>query len=406
MSEQSVWMAPGALPVLQSVIRHAWDQSPFQRARMALAGVSADVALTGPESLRALPVIRKEQLGPLQAEESPFGGLLGEPVSDLARIFLSPGDLYDPQGARADYWRFGAALEAAGFVRGDLVLNCASYHLSPLGFVFDAAARSLGCVVIPAGVGQQDLQVKVLADTQATAYTGLPSYLLALLERAAASGTRLALQKALVTAEPLPPSLRARLASFGVKVFQGYGTADLGLVAYECPEVQGMHLDEGVVVEVCDPEGRPVATGEVGEVVVTLLSRTYPLLRFGTGDLSAMMPGECPCGRPAMRIRGWLGRANDVVKVRGVFVYPRQLEEAMARFVPQVAQWQAVVDRDGQHRDRLTLLVEPEPGQTADPAAIAAAVKATTRLTAAVSVAAPGALETGAARLKDRRKWD
>lgn len=406
MSEESVWMAPGALPGLQAVIRDAQNQSPFQRARLASAGVTVDAAITGPESLRTLPVMRKEDLGPLQAKDRPFGGLLGEPVSDLARIFLSPGDLYDPQGTHADYWRYGPALTAAGFVRGELVFNCASYHLSPLGFVFDAAARSLGCVVIPAGVGQQDLQVKVLADTRATAYTGLPSYLLALLERAAASGTQLALQRALVTAEPLPPSLRARIASFGVKVLQGYGTADLGLVAFECPEIQGMHLDEGVVVEVCDPDGRPVPIGEVGEVVVTLLSRTYPLLRFGTGDLSAMLPGDCPCGRPAMRIRGWLGRANDVVKVRGVFVYPRQLEEAMARFGSQVAHWQAVVDRDEHHRDRLTLLVEPAPGQPMDTMAIAGAVKAITRLTVAVAVALPGAIGAGAARLDDQRKWD
>lgn len=400
----SVWVPPGAEARLRQVVRHAWVHSPAWRARLAAAGMEPD-RVAGPADLAALPVLRKDDLGDLQAQGRPFGGLLGEPVARLARIFVSPGDVYDPQGTRADYWRFGRALAAAGFAAGDVVMNCASYHLSPLGFILDEAARSLGCVVIPAGVGQQDLQVRVLEHTGAVGYLGLPSYLLALLEKAQAEGRRLALRKAFVTAEPLPPSLRDRLAGYGVDVFQGYGTADLGLVAYECPVRQGMHLDDGVVVEICDPDGRPVPPGEVGEVVVTLLDETYPLLRFGTGDLSALVPEPCPCGRVAPRIRGWLGRAGEAVKVRGVFVYPRQIEEALARWGGQVARWRAVVDRDQRHRDRLVVEVEPTPGAQVDPAAVAEAVKAVTRVTPEVALVPPGTLPAGAKKLEDVRRW-
>lgn len=399
-------MSGAADAPLQALVRHAWAHSPVQRARLEQAGLHPD-QVRHLADLRPLPVLRKEDLGALQARGRPFGGLLGEAPGALARIFLSPGDIYDPQGARPDYWRFGTALAAAGFGPGQVVMNCFSYHLSPAGFMFDAAARALGCVVIPGGVGQQELQVRVLAETGATGYMGLPSYLLALLEKAAAAGQPLQLQRAFVTAEPLPPSLRQKLTGYGVDVYQGYGTADLGLVAYECPARQGMHLEEtGVRVELCDPDGLPVAAGEVGELVVTLLDPTYPLLRFGTGDLSALVPEPCPCGRAAPRIRGWLGRANDVVKVRGLFVYPRQLEQALAPFAGQVARWQAVVDRDDQHRDRLTLLLEPAPGAAPDLAGVAAAVKAATRVTAAVAAIGPGAIPPGARLLDDRRTWD
>ncbi|HYF96243.1 MAG TPA: AMP-binding protein [Symbiobacteriaceae bacterium] len=390
-SVQSVWLAPGAEPRLAALVAHAWAHSPVQRARLEAAGVDPG-RLSGPGALVSLPVMRKEQLGPLQEAGRPFGDLLGEPLAQLARIFLSPGNIYDPQGPGEDYWRFSTALRAAGFGSGDIVLNCFNYHLSPAGFIFDGAARALGCTVIPAGVGQQEMQLQVLGDTRAQAFVGLPSYLLALLER----GRDLALKKAFVSAEPLPPSLRTRLQAFGVDVYQGYGTADLGLVAYECSAKAGMHLDDGVMVEICDPAGRPVPEGEVGEVVVTLLSKTYPLIRFGTGDLSALLPGPCACGRPAPRMRGWLGRATDVIKVRGMFLYPRQLEDALAPFG---AAWQARVGRDGTHRDRLIIRVEPGPA----PEAVAAAVKAATRLAAEVEV---GPLTPGEPRIKDGRKWE
>ncbi len=404
MSTPSVFLPPDGLSRFQAVVTHAWEHSPAQRARLEEAGINpADVA--GPESLHRLPVMRKEALGGLQAADHPFGGLLGEEMGRLARIFLSPGEIYDPQGDRPDYWRFREALIAAGFGAGQVVANCFSYHLTPAGFMFDGAARSLGCVVIPAGVGQQELQIKMMMDTGASGYIGLPSYLLALLEKAHAMGRALPLRRALVTGEPLPPALRARLGEYGVDVYQAYGTADLGLVAYECPEHQGMHLEAGVLVELCDPEGIPVEAGTVGEIVVTLLEPTYPLLRFGTGDLSALLTEPCPCGREPVRIKGWMGRANDVVKVRGMFVYPRQIEEAMAAFAGQVDRWQAVVERDKSHRDRLLLQIEPR-GDGPPETAVAEAIRAATRLGCEVRLAGPGTIPEGAPPLEDRRNWD
>jgi phenylacetate-CoA ligase len=334
--------------------------------------------------------MRKEHLGLIQAAGRPFGGLVKGP---LARIFLSPGEIYDPQGPGPDYWRFGTALRAAGFRAGDVVLNCFNYHLSPAGFIFDEGARALGCVVIPAGVGQQEMQVKVAQETGAVGFVGLPSYLLALLQR----GARF--ERAFVSAEPLPPALRASLGAYGVDVYQGYGTADLGLVAYECAEHGLMHLDDGVVVEICDPDGRPVPMGEVGEVVVTLLSTTYPLIRFGTGDLSALIAEPCPCGRPSLRMRGWLGRVGEAVKVRGMFVYPRQVEEALARFGSAVVRWQAVVERGADHRDRLVVTVDG----AVSPEAVAEAVRLATRVTPEVVI---GPVAADARRFEDRRVWE
>lgn len=396
MTAAPYWMAPGAR--LGALVRHAHAESPVQRARLDQAGIDP-AGVGNPADLGRLPVLRKEQVGAIQAADRPFGGLLGEPLGEIARIFVSAGDILDPQGSRPDYWRFGPALRAAGFGPGEVVINCTSYHLSPLGFIFDAALRSVGCVVIPGGIGQQEMQVKVMEQVGVTGYVGLPSYLLALLERGART-----LRRALVAAEPLPPSLRSKLESYGVEVFQAYGTAELGLLGYECPARDGMHLDEGVAVELCDPEGRPVPPGEVGEVVVTLLDETYPLLRFGTGDLSAFMEPPCSCGRTATRIRGWLGRANDVVKVRGLFLYPRQLDEALARLGGRVGRWQAVVEQDSHHRDLLTIRVEAE--SELDASEVVEAVKAVTRLTPAVEVLAPGAIPAEARRLADRRTWE
>lgn len=397
----SAWLAPGATERLRQVVRHAWAHSPAQRARLAAAGLTGG-ELDSPADLDRIPVLHKADLPALRAGDLPFGSMLGVRTGELQRIFVSPGPVYDPQGAAPDYWRFSPALAAAGFAAGDVVMNCFSYHLSPAGFMFDAAARTLGCVVIPAGVGQQDLQLQVLADTRAQGYIGLPSYLLALLEKAAAAGVQTALRKAFVTAEPLPPALRARLGEYGVAVFQGYGTADLGSIAYECDRREGMHLDAGVLTEICDPvSGEPVPWGEMGEVVCTQLDESYPLLRFGTGDLSALLAEPCPCGHPAPRLRGWLGRAGDGVKVRGMFVYPRQLAEALGR-VPGVLRWQAVVDRDEHHRDRLEVQVEPVPGAAVDPAAVAAAVRAATRVNAGVTL---GPVPAAAPPLADQRQW-
>jgi len=406
MSGASAWVPPDGLSRLQSTVDRAWHRSPVWRERLAAAGVDP-ARVAGPESLAALPVLRKESLGSLQAAARPFGGLLGEEVGRLARIFLSPGAIYDPEGTEPDYWRFSRALRAAGFRPGDRVINCFSYHLSPAGFMFDSAARTLGCVVVPAGVGQQELQVRVMAEVGVTGYVGLPSYLLALLERAAdlglstpdQGGEGLRIRRAVVTGEPLSPALRGRLESFGVAVYQAYATADLGLIGYECGASPGLHLDDGVVVEICDPDGLPVPLGEVGEVVVSLLSQTYPLLRFGTGDLSALVAEPCACGRPALRLKGWLGRANEVAKVRGLFLYPRQLEAALAGLGEAVARWRAVVERDAHHRDVLRV----EVAGRVDPAAVREAVRAATRLNPEVEVVAPEAIPAEGPRLQDRR---
>lgn len=396
----SRWVPPGAEPRVRAVVARAREQSPFWRERLAAAGVDPGLA-DGVESLAVLPVLRKESLGQVQAAAPPFGGLLAEPVERLARIFVSPGDIYDPQGETADFWRFSRALEAAGFRAGDRVINCFSYHLTPAGFMFDSAARALGCVVVPAGVGQQELQVRVTAAVGATGYVGLPSYLLALLRRAADMGLTLPLRRAVVTGEPLPPALREEIASFGVAVYQAYGTADVGLIGHECGQGPGLHLNAGVLVEICDPDGRVVPMGEVGEVVVTLLDETYPLLRFGTGDLSAMSREPCACGEPSLLLRGWLGRVGDVAKVRGIFLYPRQLEEAMAALTG-VERWRAVVERDAHHRDLLRIQV----AGPADPQAVRQAVQSAVRLNPEVESVPADAIPADGPRFEDRRRWD
>lgn len=402
----SRWVPPGGEERLRRVLGAAREGSVVWRERLDAAGLGPDAAagagLIGGDRWQALPVLRKESLGGVQAEAPPFGGLLGVPVERLARIFVSPGDVYDPQGTAPDYWRFSRALAAAGFRQGDRVLNCFSYHLTPAGFMFDAAARTLGCVVVPAGVGQQELQIRVARAVGAVGYTGLPSYLLALLELAAAAEAPLPLRRAVVTGEPLPPSLRERITGHGAAVYQAYGTADVGLIGYECGHGAGLHLDDGVIVEICDPDGRPVPMGEVGEVVVTLLEETYPLLRFGTGDLSAMVAEPCACERPSLRLKGWLGRVSEVTKVRGIFLYPRQLEAAMAGLAGGVERWRAVVERGADHRDVLRI----EFAGPADPRAVRDAVQAAVRLNPEVVVVPAESLSAEGPLFQDRRSWD
>lgn len=402
----SLWVPPGGEERLRKVLAAARAGSPVWRERLDAAGL-ADAepggdGMPGGPRWQALPVLRKELLGSVQAGSPPFGGLLGVPVEQLARIFVSPGDVYDPQGTDPDYWRFGKVLAAAGFERGERVLNCFSYHLTPAGFMFDAAARALGCVVVPAGVGQQDLQIRVARAVGATGYTGLPSYLLALLDRAAAAGTPLPLRRAVVTGEPLPEALRARIEAHGVTVRQAYGTADVGLIGYECGRGAGLHIDDGVIVEICDPDGRTLPPGEVGEVVVTALQESYPLIRFGTGDLSALVAEPCPCGRPSARLKGWMGRVSEVTKVRGIFLYPKQLEAAMAGLAGGVQRWRAVVERDADHRDVLRI----EFAGQADPRAVRDAVRAAVRLNPDVLVVPPGAIPADGPLFQDRRNWD
>ena len=346
----------------------------------------------------------------MQAEEAPLGGLLGVPLERLARIFMSPGPIFDPQGETDDFWRFRNALAAAGFRRGEIAHNSASYHLTPLGFMLDAAARSHGCVVVPAGVGQTDLQIKVASHLKATAYLGTPSYLHALVSRAREIGTPLHFETAFVIAEMLPETLRAELeGDFGIRVLQGYGTADLGCVAYECPEKDGWHAHPECIVEVLDLEtGRAAAPGQPGEVVVTLFDEAYPLLRLATGDISAFAPEvPCPCSRTAPRMTGLLGRIGDAVKVKGMFVRGADIAAVMQRF-PEVKRFQAVVTRE-QHQDELAYAVElraPANDEAALSARLSHSLREAVKIRGEVRFVLPGIIPEDAKRLDDRRVWE
>jgi phenylacetate-CoA ligase len=307
-------------------------------------------------SLATLPVTRKSQLAQLQRESLPFGGLVAVPPGQLARIFMSPGPIYDPEGRGADYWRTARTLHAAGFRAGDVVLNCYSYHLSPAGSMFETGLHHLGCAVIPGGTGNTEQQARAIADLRPAGYVGTPSFLKILLEKC--DELRLessSIRRASVSGEALMPVVRDFLRARGIDAFQGYGTADLGLVAYETPAREGLVVDEEMIVEIVRPgTGEPVAAGEVGEVVVTTFSRDYPLLRLATGDLSALMAGTSACGRTNARIRGWMGRADQSAKVKGLFVHPHQVAEVLRRH--GLARGRLVIENeDGE--DRMTFKV-------------------------------------------------
>ncbi|MDX1529714.1 MAG: AMP-binding protein, partial [Gammaproteobacteria bacterium] len=277
-------------------------------------------AITDREALATLPVLRKSELLERQKADPPFGGLAAIPVARACRVFASPGPIYEPEGTGEDYWRLARALFAAGVREGDLIHNTFAYHFTPAGVMLESGARALGCPVVPAGVGQTELQVQSIAHLKPAAYVGTPSFLNIILDKAAEMKADVSsITKGLVSGEALPPSLRAQLKSRGVDVLQCYASADLGLIAYESEAKEGLIIEEGVIVEIVRPgTGDPVPDGEVGEVVVTTLTAEYPLIRFGTGDLSAVMPGMSPCGRSNMRIKGWMGRADQTTKVKGM----------------------------------------------------------------------------------------
>ncbi|HET9754029.1 MAG TPA: AMP-binding protein [Myxococcales bacterium] len=378
---------------LRETVAHARARSPYF-ARTLPAKF---------ERLEDLPILRKDDLPALQGKEPPFGGLLGVEVARLQRVFASPGPILDAQGAGEDFWRFRMALAAVGFRQGEVVINSASYHLTPMGFMFDSAARSLGCVVIPAGVGQTDLQAKVAAAARATGYLGTPSFLYALLKRARELGAPLSLEVAFVSAEMLPESLRAELeGDFGVRVLQGYGTADLGLLAYECTEKGGMHLQPECIVEVLDLEtGKQAAPGQPGQIVCTIFEEALPLIRFATGDIGAMAPPvPCGCGRTAPKLAGLLGRVGDAVKVKGMFIRGGEIANALKAF-PGIARFQAVVTRE-QHQDHLEYVLELLPGAAVDVALVAAALREAVKVRGEVRV---GPVAENARRIDDRRVW-
>ena len=390
---------------LAVTVAHAWKQAP--RVRRALEAARIDPRdVRSLKDLARLPITRKEALPALQAEEPPFGGLLGTSPGALARLFMSPGPIYDPQGHDGDFWRLRHALAAAGFRKGDVVLNSASYHLTPLGFMLDAGARALGCAVIPGGVGQTELQLKTAAALGATGYMGTPSFLFQLLTKAREAGIPLRLEVAFVVAEMLPESLRADIEAFGVRCLQGYGTADLGCLTYECTEKGGWHMHPECILEVLDLEsGQPAAPGQPGELVATIFEEAYPLLRLATGDIGALAPeAPCACGRTAPKVAGLLGRVGDAVKVKGMFVRGGQIEAVLKRF-PEAGRFRAVVTREG-HVDHLAYEIEvPGPGTGGLAEAIAEALTAEVKVRGEVRLLAKGAIPEGAKKVDDRRVW-
>ena len=392
------------MAALPGIIAAAKERCPAYRD--LLAGVRPE-KVTDRQALAELPLTRKSELIELQRRNPPFGGFAAVPVSSLRRVFVSPGPIYEPEARRQDYGRFARALFAAGFRAGDLVHNTFSYHLTPAGAMVESAAEALGCPVIPAGTGQTEQQLRAIADLRPTGYVGTPSFLKILLDRAGSQGIDVSsLKKALVSAESLPAALRQDICSRGMRVLQCYGTADIGVIAYESTgpddEIEeGMVLDEGIIVELVRPgTGEPVGPGEIGEVAVTTLTPEYPLIRFATGDLSAMLPGPGRGARTNHRIKGWLGRADQTTKVRGMFVHPEQIADVLRRH-KSITRARLVVERPA-GADEMTLFVEI--GEPADNLArIAETVQALTRLRGTISPVAKGSLPRDGKLIEDRR---
>jgi phenylacetate-CoA ligase len=391
-------------------------QSQASAFALALAGVDAR-SIASRAALARLPVTRKAELLERQKAErahDPFGGFstigwraLGK--AGAGRVYQSPGPIYEPEGRARDYWRLARAMFAAGLRAGDLVHNSFSYHLTPGGLMMDSGAQALGCTVFPGGVGNTELQLQAIAELRPDAYIGTPSFLRILVEKAAETNTAIgSLSKALVGGEAFPPSLRDWLAGRGIAAYQSYATADLGLIAYETEAREGLVLDEGVIVEIVKPgSGEPVADlegGEVGEVVVTSLNPDYPLIRFGTGDLSAVLPGTCPTGRTNTRIRGWLGRADQTAKVRGMFVHASQIAEVVKRH-PEIARARLVVEGE-MAEDRMTLfaeLAQAAPDGLAE--RVAGTLRDVTKLRGEIAFARPGELPNDGKVIDDARSY-
>jgi phenylacetate-CoA ligase len=395
--------AAAQLAALRAQLRHVRHNTAAYAA--AFADIDID-AIDDFDAFATLPLTRKSELIALQREQRPFGGYTASGDAPASHVFASPGPIYEPGFARADFWRFARSLYASGFRRGDLVHNCFSYHFTPAGQMFDNAAQALGCSVIPAGVGQTELQLQTIADLAPVAYVGTPSFLKIILEQADELGSDVgSIEKAMVSGEALPAALRTAFAERGVRVQQCYGTADLGLIAYESSALEGLIIDEGVYVEIVRPgTGEPVGEGEVGEVIVTNLGAEYPLIRFATGDLSSFLSGASPCGRSNRRIRGWMGRADQTAKVRGMFIHPEQVDKVVKRH-PEIAKARLVVDWVEQ-ADSLTLQCECANSQASLAAAIADSIRAICKLRGEVEIVAPGSLPNDGKVIDDVRQYD
>ena len=391
----------GALP---GQIQHAKANAPYF-ARL-LRDIDAS-AIRDRKALAALPVTRKSDLIALQKSSPPFAGMTAVATGRLGRVFSSPGPIYDPQGSNADFWRFGRALFAAGFRRGDLVHNTFSYHFTPAGFMVDLGAQAVGCAVFPAGTGQTELQVAAICDLKPNCYAGTPSFLKILLEKADEMRADTAsLKKASVSGEALLPPVRDLLGARGIAVRQCYGTADLGLIAYETEAMGGLVVDEGVILEIVRPgSGDPVPEGEVGEVVVTTLCSQYPLIRFATGDLSAIAAGVSACGRTNARIKGWMGRADQTTKVKGMFVHPSQIGQVAKRH-PEVLKARLSVEHDAERNDRMRLRCEVSNRSDTLLQAIAQSMREICKVRGEVEFADSGSLPNDGKVIEDLRRFD
>ena len=407
------------MAALPAQVAHARQNTP------AFAALLADIdpaTVTSRDALARLPVTRKHELYERQQAARTANGAAGDggdaSASDafggfaavgfgaaMPRVFCSPGPIYEPEGTRPDYWRMARALHAAGFRAGDLAHNCFSYHFVPAGAMMESGAHALGCTVFPGGTGQTEQQVQAMAELRPAGYIGTPSFLKLILERAAELKQPLpSLTKALLSAEAFPPSLRDWFAARGIAGYQCYGTADLGLIAYETEAREGLVLDEGVIVEIVRPgTGDPVPEGEVGELVVTTLNPDYPLVRFGTGDLCAVLPGQCPTGRTNARIKGWMGRADQTTKVRGLFVQPGQVAAIAARF-PQVLRARLVVSGE-MANDAMVLRVETTETSSALANRLQDSIREVTKLRAEVELVAPGSLPNDGLVIEDARSY-
>lgn len=399
------------MAALPQQIAHAQSHAP------AFAGILQGVdsaAISSRAALARLPVTRKHELLERQqaarrAGGDPFGGFSALRYgAAMPRVFASPGTIYEPDSTRKDYWRMARALHAAGFKPGQLVHNCFSYHFVPAGTMMESGAHALGCTVFPGGTGQTEQQVQAMAELKPAGYVGTPSFLKIIVEKAAEMKVALpTVTRAMVSGEACPPSLRDWLGEHGIAAYQCYASADLGLIAYETEAREGLVLDEGVIVEIVRPgTGDPVAEGEVGELVVTTLNPDYPLIRFGTGDLSAVLPGTCPTGRTNTRIKGWMGRADQTVKVRGMFVHPGQIADITRRF-PEVGKARLVVNGE-MANDSMTLQVEVAGGAAAQAGLdqrIGEAIRDVTKLRGTVQLMAPGSLPNDGKVIEDARSY-
>ncbi|MGP1678669.1 MAG: phenylacetate--CoA ligase family protein [Giesbergeria sp.] len=396
------------LAALPAQIAHAKKNAPgFSRI---LADVDAQ-SVTTRAALARLPLTRKSDLGELQRQQAPLGGLNATPLNKLAKIFVSPGPVYEPEGMASNWWRTARALFAAGLRSGDLVINTFAYHFTPAGSMMESGARALGCTVVPTGIGQTEMQVSTIADLRISAFIGTPSFLKLIVDKADELKTDIGcLKNAMVGGEYLPPALRKSLGERGIRVMQSYGTADLGSLAYESalPDgsvTEGMILDEGLLLEIVRPgTGDPVAAGEVGEVVITSFNPDYPLIRFGTGDLSAVLAGASPCGRTNVRIKGWMGRADQTTKVRGMFVTPKQVGEIVRRH-PEILKARLVV-AGSTGNDSMTLRCESGNEDAGLKAALIASIRDVTKLRGEIEFVTAGSLPNDGKVIDDARKYD